>query len=84
LMDPHNVYFDPGDSIRLAIVWMDWKDDQGNSMWDHVNGFNHEGRIFYDPMDFIAQARIQLFAETPDIYSNQVRFTVTFYQDVDE
>ena len=36
LDDPQYVYFNPGDSIKLAIIWLKWEDDQGNSMWDFI------------------------------------------------
>ena len=84
LNDPSHVFFDPGDSIRLAIVWRYWKDDLGNDIWIHTGSTYENQRTRYDPMHFIAQARIQLFAETPDVYSNQIFFTVHFYQDHDE
>jgi hypothetical protein len=82
LLDPENVYLDPGDSVRLAIVWNDWRDDQGNRVWNNVPRMGSEGQEYYGPMSFVAEAKIQLFDQTPIEYSNQVEFTVTFYEDL--
>jgi hypothetical protein len=80
LWDPVNVILDPGDSVRLAIVWYNWKDDQDNYVWDHVQGMVMGEQIYYGPMTFVAEAKMQLFDQTPIEYSNQVEFTVTFYE----
>ncbi|MFC1501983.1 hypothetical protein ACFL6A_01060 [bacterium] len=79
LWDPVVVYFDPGDSIRLAVVWLNWLDDQNTFVWEYQSSWETEDLILYNPMTFIAEARIQLFDATPIKYSNQVEFTVTFY-----
>ena len=81
LSDPSFVFFDPGDSIRLSVVWTFWRDDQNTYMWDHVNSHAGNGTITYDPMTFVAQARFQLFNEATSAYSNEVEFTVTFYRE---
>jgi hypothetical protein len=81
LWDPVNVFFDPGDSVRLAIVWYNWKDDQYNDVWEYVQKLETIEKIQYGPMTFIAEARIQLFDQLPIKYSNQVEFTVTFYEE---
>ena len=81
LWDPVVVYFDPGDSIRLSIVWQNWRDDQNTYVWERQSSWETEDQIFYNPMTFIAEARIQLFDATPIKYSNQVEFTVTFYRE---
>lgn len=80
LRDPFNVVYHPGDSILLSVVWVDWADDQDNYVWEYEQSRETEEQIYYGPMTFVAEARFRLFDETPLVYSNQVAFTVTFYQ----
>jgi hypothetical protein len=68
------VYFDPGDTIKFEVLWKDWKDDQGNPMWHHVDRMGSQ----YPPMAFVAEAQIQFFDETTLEYSNSVEFRVFF------
>jgi hypothetical protein len=73
-----DITFDPGDSLRLAKVWRFLNDDNGDYMWSHISPVMGQDGPEYPPMEFEAQARIQLFESTAIVYSNILRFRIFF------
>jgi hypothetical protein len=61
--------FDPGDSLKMYVPWLNILDDRGNYIWrsTHAEG---PGLV----LNLRAQARIRLFDKAPEAYSNPLEF----------
>jgi hypothetical protein len=75
-----NITLDPGDSVHFNVVWPAFQDDDGISVWLHVNSHTEGDVLVYDPMTFEAQAHMQLFPQTSVVYSDIVRFRLCFHR----
>jgi len=75
-----DIIFDPGDSIYVVTIWPFLMDDDSISMWNHLTPFYTPDGMEYPPMEFEAQAKVQLFEQTAMVYSDIVRFRVYFYE----
>jgi hypothetical protein len=73
------IVFDPGDSLRFAVIWPLLKDDQGRFMWEHLKSYwSYEGEEIFPWMNLTVQAEIQLFKQTATAYSNLLALRILF------
>jgi hypothetical protein len=75
----NRIVFDPGDSLYLPMIWPFLRDDNSVYMFKHLSLILTSEGYKYPPMDFAAQAGVQLFDRTAMVYSDIIRFRIYFY-----